>query len=223
MENWKRFLKENREPWQDELDADDDESRMHDIEMVAVKAKHGAEEKAAGGRERRAELGEIEKTRYHMRDDPEWLESYKERWPDAHEQLAKMKAAGKEAYDAAMKSNVGNWEDIAFLEEVKTGTHGSEAGPTIPGKPEGWGKQPKPVDMKQFGPPFTEPEARATLRQLRDAGYDVRDALEQDDDGDGSYERSYELQTLLSMPRELADEGLDWLAAYLDLRLRSST
>jgi|TARA_R110000824_G_scaffold208228_1_gene393793 hypothetical protein len=104
------------------------------------------------------------------------------------------------------------------LEEVKTGTHGSEAGPTIPGKPEGWGKQPKPVDMKQFGPPFTEKEARATLRQLGDVGYDVRDALEQDDDGDGSYERSYELQTLLSMPRELADD-LDSLAALLELEI----
>ena len=119
-------MKENREPWQDELDADDDESRMHDIEMVAVKAKHRAEEEAAGGPERRAELGEIAKTRYHMRDDSEFLKRYKQSHPEAHQQLAKMKAAGKEAYDAAMKSNVGNWEDIAFLEEVKTGTLGKK-------------------------------------------------------------------------------------------------
>lgn len=90
------------------------------------------------------------------------------------------------------------------LEEVKTGTHGSEAGPTIPGKPEGWGKQPKPVDMSQFGDKFTEEEAQATLEQLVQDGYDV---------GDGSYV----LKTLLSMPRELADEGLDSLAALLEI------
>jgi len=101
-----------------------------------------------------------------------------------------------------MKLIMESWK--RYLTEVKTGTHGSEAGPTIPGKPEGWGKQPKPVDMSQFGDKFTEEEAQATLEQLVQAGYDV---------GDGSYV----LKSLLSMPRELADEDLDSLAALLEI------
>jgi len=101
-----------------------------------------------------------------------------------------------------MKLIMENWK--RYLTEVKTGTHGSEAGPTIPGKSEGWGKQPEPVDTSQFGPKFTEEEARVALKRLRKAGYDV---------GDGSYV----LRSLLLMPRIFADEGLDSLWRLLEI------
>ena len=124
MENWKRFLNEEVSPDED-LDAylkdlhdtEQDEEAMFEIERVARLAKIAAEVESAGSQDARTSLLEIEKTRRAYRNDPKFLKRYKESKPERHQQLEQMKAAGEKAYREAMTSNMGNWEDLAFLQE----------------------------------------------------------------------------------------------------------
>ena len=110
-------MNENREPWQDELDAEHDEDAMADIEAIAGQARLKAEIQSAGGKDYRAVLAQhAQRLKIHA-DQPHLATDLPKGYFQKSEDLKKMKAAGQKAYDAAMKANVGNWEDIAFLQE----------------------------------------------------------------------------------------------------------